>query len=894
MIQKLHSFKISKFSSSRLKRKNYKLFITLKEAATNGEVVKLGENELLRSVQRVLGKPIDFELADRLELQKKQISKKRNSDRNRKEISRITDEIDLLTYVPEIVAIAFTDKRHYQNILDVGLHINGKKFVRLMSGAGAIRRNTVYFVEKEVYAPLMKILNNGRDESVPLNPAKFNAYFGLYSSAGHAVSTPRFAVIPDHECKRIATLNWVNGVNDIEEKTKEISMNSFDGQGLISPYLSKKWGEELGLDHVSSAWIFRAPFTKGQVVTFDFHGFAENVGVEWGTDLWGNDFRICDVELILSESQFKMASSYESCKSFVDHMNERGLGFIISRYSPRELKLDVSSNYMFLQVLELSDRNIEELCEDTLKFFSDIRDADHLKTALYLSGASAFPADFSYEHFDKLDVISKALLLYPSLLSEKYISQRIFSTLAKKERQAKLGKLFFQGCYMPMISDPFAQAQHLCGIEVTGLLDDEEHYSAYWTDKNVEEVAVARSPLTHNSEMMASRLVRDIRMDMWYKYLGTTFIMPFMGLDSVFAADGDFDGDGIATLSKKEFITCRVPGFPISYDHGEATRVGLDDELLTKGDTDGMGSKIGWITNTSSTFHAMKYAFEEGSPEREEIEKRLMLLRVFQGEEIDSAKLGGVKKPLPLSWTRYDKSLRSLEKSLIADQRPYFTRYLYDAYNRKYREEREKYNKYCWSHFACSFQDILDADFRTSHEQKTVDNYYKYSFFLFSESPMNRICWHVEKKLEKIHKRVSKKSKYFNYSALFSKNIFTPNKGNLEVMETLFVKYNSARKAMRNVADSQTVKKDIWYIVSEIGNEARKTVSSNSEELGNLAVQMMMNNPRSRGFAWTVFGDEIVDNLIARHGSQVVALVEDYYGDTEFMFSKFSKKMVSI
>ena len=115
-----------------------------------------------------------------------------------------------LTFVPELIAIQFSDKRHYQNILDNGVFVNSKKYVRALAGAGNIRRSTVFFVEESLYNPLMIVLNNGRDESADLNPAKFSAYLGLYGSAGHRVSTPSIAVIKDYTLSRNSSLTWVD------------------------------------------------------------------------------------------------------------------------------------------------------------------------------------------------------------------------------------------------------------------------------------------------------------------------------------------------------------------------------------------------------------------------------------------------------------------------------------------------------------------------------------------------------------------------------------------------------------------------------------------------------------------------------------------------------------
>lgn len=888
--RKLGNFKIIKLSSIRLKRKNYKLDLSLKEAIRNGEVVKLGENELLTTVQRVMGKTVDFNKVEQLELKKKEISKRRNSDVNRELLKNINQEINDLTFVPEIVSIVFSDKRHYKNLIDGGLYINEKEYVRILAGAGNIRRNTVFFVDKEIYESLVKILNNGRDESIKLNPAKFSAYFGLYGSAGHRVSTPQFTVIPDHEFKRMAKFNWIDKDDQVSVVEKEIALNPFDGQGLISPKKAKEWSSELRIEYTPATFIFRSPFCKGQLATFDFHRFAEEYNVKTGIDLWGQVFIIQDVDVILSESQFKMVNSYGSLQHYLHELSVSELGFRVSRYSPRELKNDSSTNYMFLQVLELDDVDVKNITKDTLDYFRDLESKDYLKTVLYLSGVNAFPDDFSSDDFNNLDILSKALLLYPDLINERYFAQRIRNTLEKKEKQAKLGKLFVEGNYSPLVSDPVAQCEHLCGLEVMGLLNEGESYSEYWNQKGVKRVASARSPLTHNSEMRTSSLVDNGLLEKWYEYLDTVFILPVSGLDTVYYADADFDGDLLFTTSNETMIDCQTGGFPISYEHGAAEKTVVTDELIYKSDSDAFNSKIGFITNTSSSFHSMTYDFADSSPEKIEIERRLILLRPFQGEAIDAGKNGGKIRNMPQSWTRYDKDSSPLEKTIVADRRPYFTRYLYDGYGKKYRNEVDGYNKHCWSHYGKSFHEVLSSQTRTKEEQVTIDKYFKYSFFIFSDSPMNKVCRHVETELERLHSKSRNKNKEFDYKKLFSVSSFVPDKKLLVKMNKVYVKYNSAKKALRNVGKGNaSLKKDIWYIVSEAMSDA-EDISSNNEELGNLAISMILSNHQSAGFCWTVFGSHIVNNLKMRYGSQIDILIQNSFGNIDFMFSKFSLK----
>lgn len=96
---------------------------------------------------------------------------------------------------------------------------------------------------------------------------------------------------------------------------------------------------------------------------------------------------------------------------------------------------------------------------------------------------------------------------------------------------------------------------------------------------------------------------------------------------------------------------------------------------------------------------------------------------------------------------------------------------------------------------------------------------------------------------------------------------------------------------MRRV--SRKVKKDIWGIIQEAMKEAYD-ISSNEEELGNLAVYLIIDDSKTSSFVWTVLGDFVIENILNRHGRQIDVLLQDDYGDVDFMFEKFSNKRIMV
>ena len=197
---KLQQFYILKFSSERLKKSNYNIDISFDNARKNSEVITINNSELLRALFRF--KKIEFsqkELDNLLYLRKK-LKKSENNEKNRLEIKNITEKIEKILFVEDFVNIEFTNKSHYLAILKrKGFYINGIKFTPFLASAGMIRKNTAMFINNNIKHQLMDVLENGRNESVPMVAAKFGAYFSLYASSTLPVSFPKFAVVPDKE-----------------------------------------------------------------------------------------------------------------------------------------------------------------------------------------------------------------------------------------------------------------------------------------------------------------------------------------------------------------------------------------------------------------------------------------------------------------------------------------------------------------------------------------------------------------------------------------------------------------------------------------------------------------------------------------------------------------------
>lgn len=649
MSKKTDLFYIFKFNSKFLIEKaiGKDMRYTVDEARKDLNLVSLADNQVFHFLRKIKGTPFDREKLDKLYKLRNDEKSLPKVKRNLVKIEKYQKQIDDILFIPDIITVKMSSKKDYLDLTKNGFSINGIKFVRLVCTAAYLRRNIVGFINEKYFKELNEILMCGLDGKLKeTNLGKFSAYYGLFMSAVNKVDTPRVCVIPDYETDlRNQMVDFIvtdpDGKRHIEEREKDMPMNWFDGMGLISPEMAKKWQTNLGLDYLPSGFVIRSAYIKGLVVPFDFHDFAKNVAFkETITDAWGKEYNIEDIDVILTISQFKMWKAYENWQEYLYYSNKYGHIWGVSRVNKKNDDEYVLTNYQYLQTLNLNKEDIYKLAQPTVDWINNIGSGKIEYVLLYLLGCQNGDVD-DFEAEDILNDVEmnfvKGIMLDPDLLKDDYVRAQIYKTLKRKIKDAKIGRLWVRGNYVFQISDPYALCEWAFGMEVNGLVGAYKMYCNFWnTRTDSKEILCCRSPLVHGSEHLLRELECTDKMKYWYKYLESGIINSVKDMAVVHMSDSDYDGDIIFSTDNQIMINALPEKrYPITYDKRKAPNQKLTQKNLIKNDLNGFGSRIGQITNTASTMIAKQASFEKGSPEWEELELRIKLLRMYQGEEID-------------------------------------------------------------------------------------------------------------------------------------------------------------------------------------------------------------------------------------------------------------------
>lgn len=508
---KMPLYKIFKINTERLDREEYDIHLSFNQACINGELVEIASNQALRKLMKIM--------------KKKHIASEEEN------------------FIPCYICIHVDKKKHYKHIKKNGLYINGKKFIRYSCGAGNARNNNVFMIWEELYDDLYWFMSCGIKEKIKVVKNKWSAYFALTTSSSYPIPEPRVCVIPDYKMDVNKIFDYItyDETKDeyhIERKPVEVKgYVPFDGMGLVSVEYMRKISEHLQMDYIPSAMVIRQCWIKGLVACMDFKEFSKEISGNTRTidDLWGKSYDINDIDIVLTESQFKMWHGYDSWEDYVSKYRERGIEWGCAKVSPKKDKTNAFTNYQFIQVLDLDDTDIENLCKKTIDWLGNISGGDVMSMILYMCGNEK---PIELENISDSSI--KALIYNNKLVNDNYIKQKIVRSLNKKIREAYSGRLLVDGNFSFMISDPYALLEYAMGLEPKGLLNEFEHYNGFWNKRNVDKVVGMRSPLTHYSEVNLLNLKNDYKTSKWYKYLdvGCT-VFNIYGDDTFRSADAD-------------------------------------------------------------------------------------------------------------------------------------------------------------------------------------------------------------------------------------------------------------------------------------------------------------------------------------------------------------------
>lgn len=885
---------------------------SFKDAKANGDIVAVGDNLVLNKIRQFNGDHRDhieiFNYIESLQKNKKKLKGIAKTSETIQEIENIQNKIDDILFVDDIINVKVIKKKEYKEIGRNGFNLNGKHYVRFCCGSGQMRRNTVTFINDKLYDDLQKKLMCGLEGSIRnINLAKLSAYFALSFSSVLWVRNPRVCIVKDFDTiVPNQSIDYIykdkNGENQIEERVMDLKYNSSDGQGLISPEMADLWASDMHLDYTPCSFVVRTAFIKGNLVTFDFHEYAKENNITTITDRYGTTYNVEEIDVLISESQFKMYKYYSSWEVYESYHKEYDLKWGVARYNKKYDDEYVLANYQYIQTLDLTKEEIKGLAEYTINWIKNICSGNKKYALTYLLGVKTNEDTLESLTSSCGNSFSKVICKNSNMLEDGFIQRKIYNYIKESIKQAKLGKIWVRGNYSFMISDPVAQCRNALGLNPSGLLDAKEVYSNFWNLRNPNtKLDLCRSPMVDFHEHNICSLKKSDECDKWYKYIYSGIIYNIYDTSTTRHSDSDFDGDLCMSTDNIYFLKGAMSYLnPILYDKEMVPTQRITHLNKIKCDIKGLDTKVGQITNYSTSMVAMLPLFKKDSQEEQykELIKRIKLLRELIGAEIDKIK-GTTPPNFPKSWKKYininesDNDIVKSEKykynSMVVKKKPYFFIYLYKHLMKDYNNYKKAFDKKAQRYCGCSIKQLINKREKNDIEMEIVRQYQKFSPVLETECVMNRLCKTIESCDFDIKFNPNSNSMLLNF---YKDYLIDDNK--MTKLIELFKEYK--HKKHFNIKTMYTEEDyiddaDLNSLINNINNDVKEEYKEkmfllfdNVEEEFQYLIRLFIDKKINIEFIWEIMGDEIL-NIIPIN-NPLMAINDEIDYDFEYLGKK--------
>lgn len=862
-------------------------------------MISLADSQVLRWLDELNGITDADAKAREIKAEIRCLRKTDSSVQTRRQIKQLYAKLDTIQFKPDYLCVIIDKEKDYHRACR-GFSINGMRYVRLLGTNGGVKNGTIVFVSERYAGEIRRRIDNGRDLSMKMVPAKLEAYKALTCSASVPVSMPNgILVVSDCETEFLSDIVYLNDEGTEEPVMEDrrqvpVQLNESDGYGLMLPSLARRWSEELGLDYMVSGVNTRFSWEKGMVFTFDFLDFAEKVaGSYMVKDAWGSEVDVRNVELVLTTSMLKLWDSYASCEDYVSNCLENGYTFGIAKNCPRVLEGERTLNYQFIQSYDLSDDDIEQLIKPTMDELKGVLYADFAKTILFLKGAG-LNADNVWRTDNDF---AKAVMIEPSMIDDPYIQSSIYQLVKNRINEAKVGVLKAHGNYSIVSGDPYSLCQHMFELEVTGLLKEGEIYNGYWYNQEAEKLACFRAPMTCHNNIRLVYPNRSEEARYWYQYMTTCTL--FNSWDTAAHALNGMDKDGdLVMLTDNEILVDRLKVLPalMCVQRKGEKRIVTEEDFI-KANIDSFGDDIGKTTNWITSMFDVQAKFARDSPQYKELDYRIKCGQLYQQNSIDKAK-GIIAKPMPREWhDRHsvnqieDPERRRFYQEIVADKKPYFMRIIYPALAKQYNTYIKNTNKNALREFQMTVDELYAVpEHERTERQKDFLRYYEKRMPVgTNDCVMNRICRRFEAEFDGYLGRHNSATE-FDYTIMKSGAEYTRSQYN--AIAKLYENYNKRLRSYAVFANYERVDEyDTFSRMSEMRTEFEQEcgkVCPNRFTLCDIVLDICYTRSSTKRFAWEMCGEEIIQNLLRRNGGVIAYPVIDPEGDIAYGGNTFS------
>lgn len=232
-----------------------------------------------------------------------------------------------------------------------------------------------------------------------------------------------------------------------------------------------------------------------------------------------------------------------------------------------------------------------------------------------------------------------------------------------------------------------------------------------------------------------------------------------------------------------------------------------------------------------------------------------------------------------------DEETRGLYLSILADRKPYFMRYIYPDLMRDYRKYIKTADKKARRDFKKTAEELFSQpeETLTEAEREFIRYHEKLMPVSNGSCVTNRICKRFEQEFDGyIGKHIADKD--FDYRIMKSDAPYT--KGQYSAVSSLFDEFlEQMQKFMARRHKERIRTEEASAYVAQMRENFRALCDMecpSAKALCNIVLDMCYRKKQTASFAWTICGEEIIENLLDHCGHTVLLPVESAAGEVYF------------
>lgn len=589
----------------------------------------------------------------------------------------------------------------------------GKGYVQYLAferSANMSRNCKLSFVRADLYEPLRERMMLGMHIG-QCQLSKLYAYNGLLFTGGRRINMPELldsehVILIDNPKSIIPNVHTITVKDDGSnkpmrvytrvEETSDIEITEFDGEGLISPELSKSLDPYGDIEHEHHSFQIRLPYIKGVVYEVDFHALFSELGVTEIRDIFGQLHNVSSVDMILTKSMFKgfgwMKENNLTWSEYLSLCRQYDHGLYISGMDSLERRSTAELNYQFLVTANITEEEFRP--NDLPAGWKNAPPADRQwitksteeaywsyagDTAAQQAYHAAIANNVELADNDRKKQRAQLVERNPLFLSEPAFQKELHDKAENVLTKYENANLFSAGDNRYLSDDLMRLLAYIVKpVSASAYSDlfkeclkDNEFYAPQPVYTQNDTCILLRNPhIARNEEVIAKALLTPGTLrEKYLSHLHYVVMVDSRSLIPERLGGADFDGDMIKTISDPLLTKCvlrnretthgasdlpllKIPAAEPLMQDAQDWRARFEVVKST------FSSRVGQISNAALRRSIIAYDENTDNAEKERYRQETELLAILTGLEIDSAK-SGIKPDLSayLGGKSKDKSL---------------------------------------------------------------------------------------------------------------------------------------------------------------------------------------------------------------------------------------------